>query len=125
MLLLETYVSYDEADLSTLRNQFSLKHLVIDSIQLEAACTNELVVFATLTAASIALEVNVEANDVVNPIGRHVQEVSRLQNHFIAFDFIEIWKFRSVGVAPVHLAVSSRWVSMWQHVHIHALIRVG
>ena len=58
-------------------------------------------------APGVALEVDVEADDVVNPVGRYVQEVARLKDHLVALNFLEIGELLVVRFAPVYLAVSA------------------
>ena len=50
------------------------------------------------TTPGVALKVNVEANDIVNPICWHIQEVARLENNLIALNFLKIRKFLGIGL---------------------------
>lgn len=59
------------------------------------------------TTPGVALKVNVEANDIVNPICWHIQEVARLENNLIALNFLKIRKFLGIRFAPVYFAMST------------------
>ena len=72
--------------------------------------TNRLMVSA-YPGARIALEVDVERHDVVDPEGGHVQEVARAQDDFVAHEFREVGELLQVGLGPVHLAVAPRRVA--------------
>ena len=71
--------------------------------------------------ARVALEVDIERHDVVDPEGGHVQEVARTQNDFVAHQLREVRELLQVGLGPVHLAVSPRGVANRKHVPDHPI----
>ena len=76
-------------------------------------------------AARVALEIDVEADDVVDPIGRHVQKVSRLQDDLIAHHLGKVRKLFQVWFGPIYFGVAAAGMRVGQHVHVFALVGVG
>ena len=74
------------------------------------------------TGPRVALKVELQRDNVVKPVGRQVQDLTRLQDDFIALGLLEQGKLFQIGVAPVNGRVSRRRVTLFVKVQIFALV---
>ena len=74
---------------------------------LESTFTNISIVLIRLARASVALVVNIQRDNIMDPEGRQVQNVSRLHDHFISSKFQPVGEFDWIGFGPVHFTMST------------------
>lgn len=72
----------------------------------------------------VALEIHIQRDNVVQPVGRQVERIARPHNDFVGFSESKVWVTEIVRLGPIDLTVALGGVAGGVHVQVAALVRM-
>lgn len=87
----------------------------------KTAVSYRFIVPSILATPRIALKIQLQRYDEVEPMLGQVQDVSSIQNDFVRPSVSEIGKLVQIGIVPVQLRVPRRWVTLGVQIEILAV----
>ena len=86
--------------------------------------TKHFSIFSGLSRPGVALEVDIQRHDVVEPVRRQVQHISGPGDDLVGLSRGESVEFLVVRLRPINFAVSGRRMAFRQQVQVPALLRM-
>ena len=77
------------------------------------------------TTAGVALKIQIQRHDVMEPMSRKVQDLTRRQDDFIRLGIGKLREPLQIGITVVHFGMTRRFVIPRQEGQILALIGMG
>ena len=94
------------------------------AISSEAAFVDFFPIQAFSARPCVALEIQVQTDDVMKPIGGQVHDIAWLHDYFVNVRMLECGETLQIGIGPVDGRVACRRVTSRQQIHVDTLIRM-
>lgn len=90
----------------------------------EATAKDIHIILQRVSTSSVALVVKIQTDNVVEPVGWKIQDISSLQYYLVDVNAFETWVQSQIRCVPIYLGVSFQWVRHWIQGHILAIAGV-